>query len=101
MKLRDHPLMFYCKMPNWPPVWIEKFAEKQTLTGEIGVLKHVGANPEWRNKCYLHITYDSKPYVGCLLFDDPGFCAFIGGLLKTHIDKSIEEIGSLDLSHTL
>ena len=46
-------------------------------------------------------TYDSKPYVGCLLFDDPGFCAFIGDLLQTHIDKSIEEIGSLDSSHTL
>ena len=33
--------------------------------------------------------------------DDPGFRALIGNLLKKHINKSIEEIGNLDLAHTL
>ena len=74
MKLRDHPLMSYYATRNWPPVWIEKFAQNKTLKGEIGVQE---------------------------LFDDPSFCALIGNLLRAHINKSIEEIDSLDLSQTL
>jgi hypothetical protein len=101
MKLRDHPLMSHHRVRNWPPVWVEKFAVNKTLKGEIGVLEHVGDNPAGDDKLYLHITYENKSYVGCLIFDDPGFCALIGNLLKKHINKSIEEIGSLDLAHTL
>ena len=102
MKLRDHPLMTYRKMRNWPPVWIEKYAESKTLVGEIGILTHIGA-PEFErgNRCYLHITHNDKPYVGFLLFDDHAFGAFVRDLLKRHIQKSIKEVGNLDVSWTV
>jgi hypothetical protein len=101
MKLRDHPLMAYRTMRNWPPVWIEKYADNKSVTGEVGVLTHVGADSERSNRCYLHIAYNDKPYVGSLLFDDRPFCMFVGNLLKRHIHESIEAIGDLDVSYTL
>jgi hypothetical protein len=64
--------------PNWWPI------------------AHRVINPAGNDKLYLHIAYENKSFVGCLLFDDPGFCALIGNLLKKHINKSIEEIGNLD-----
>jgi hypothetical protein len=41
MELRDHRLMSYRGVPNWPPVWvrIKTAAEQQILRGEIGVLQ--------------------------------------------------------------
>ena len=98
MKLRDHPLMAYRKMRNWPPIWIEKYADNKTLTGEIGVLTHIGTSSMRSKRCFLHITYNDKPYVGSLFFDDLAFCAFVRELLKKNIHESIEEIGDLDVS---
>ena len=102
MKPRDHPLMRYRTMRNWPPVWIEKFSENKTLMGEIGVLKTLGViNMKRGTRCYLHITHNGKPYVGSLLFDDAAFCTQIANLLQGQIGTSIADIGDLDLSHTL
>ena len=99
--LRDHPLMSYGTMRNWPPVWIEKFADTPVaLVGEIGILKHVGIHSARSKRCYLHIAYNDKAYVGSLLFDDPAFCTLVGELLKTQIHKSIRSIGDLDLAYT-
>lgn len=88
-------------MHNWPPIWIEKYGDNKILSGEIGVLKHIGTNPALGNRYYLHITYNQRPYVGSVMFDDADFCAFIGDLLKVNIDRSIEAIGDLDLSGPL
>jgi hypothetical protein len=100
MKLRNHPLMVYRTMPNWPPIWIEKYAENTTLSGEIGVLSHVGVSSGRRPRCFLHITHNNKPYVGSLIFDDPAFSAYVTALLKKNINKTIREIGDLDVSHS-
>jgi hypothetical protein len=97
MKLRVHPLMSYRRMSNWPPVWIEKYADNETLSGEIGVLTHVASRSKESNRCYLHITYNEKPYIGSLLFDDIAFGRFVRTLLRKHIDETIEEIGALDI----
>lgn len=101
MRLRDHPLMAYRNMRNWPPVWIEKYADNKTLTGEIGVLTHIGNSSARSKRCFLHITYNDKPYVASLLFDDLAFGTFVRNLLKEHVDKTIVEIGDLDVSYTL
>ena len=101
MKLRDHPLMVYRTMRNWPPVWIEKYSNNKTLAGEIGVLTHVGVRSDRTRRCFLHITYNDKPYVGSLLFEDSAFCSFVGLLLKRYIGETIQEIGDLDVSYTL
>ena len=42
MLLRDHPLMRYHGLPNWPPTWtlIDRFENKRRQ-GEIGILKAI------------------------------------------------------------
>jgi hypothetical protein len=50
MQLRHHPLMSYCSMHNWPLIWIEKYGDNKILSGEIGVLKHIGTNPALGNR---------------------------------------------------
>lgn len=65
MKLRDHPRMTYRAVKNWPPVWLEKYANNETLRGEIGVLTHLAMRSTPSARCYLHITY--KPDIGTLL----------------------------------
>ena len=42
MNLRDHQLMCYRPIPNWPPVWICGAVNKR-VTGEVGVLKRYDA----------------------------------------------------------
>ncbi len=34
-------------------------------------------------------------------FDDPRFCSQIFTILQANVDRSIKDIGDLDLSHTL
>ena len=53
------------------------------------------------NRCFLLISHEGSEYLGCLLFNDPAFCSQVMELLKTHYNRSIADIGSLDLSHTL
>jgi len=39
--------------------------------------------------------------VGCLMVDDILFCRQIFRLVQSYVGHSIEEIGGIDLSHTL
>jgi hypothetical protein len=41
MLLRDHPLMLYRGVPNWPPVWSCTDGRNQHPRGEVGTLKPV------------------------------------------------------------
>jgi hypothetical protein len=101
--LRDHPLMTYHHIGNWPPVWaVPTKGRRENLKGEIGTLRHVhsatGDFPS--NKCFLVIEYEGQLYCGALLFDDITFCSQISAILHTQLGHSIKEIGDLDLSHT-
>jgi hypothetical protein len=94
--------MTYGGLRNWPPVWTHGYArEVKSITGEVGVLKHVMRHTEMPTKCYLVIDYEGERYTGCLLFDDASFCKHIEALLEDFLGYSIKEIGDLDLSHTL
>jgi hypothetical protein len=102
MKLRDHPLMSYRGIPNWPPVWTR--TERQvvkTLKGEVGLLTYVHSNPMVSSKCYLVIEYEDETYVGTLIFDTHDFCKLVSQLLTFNLRRPIREIGDLDLSHLL
>jgi hypothetical protein len=103
MLLRDHPLMSYRGLLNWPPIWLCKdLSSKKQLRGEIGVLKMVTeCRTETTNSCFLHIEHGGSSYIGCLLFNDPAFCAQIVTLLRGYLNRPISEIGSLDLSYSL
>ena len=48
---------------------------------------------------FLMIFYEGSSYLGCLLFDDGMFCRQIAKLLQGCCNRSIAEIGRLDLSH--
>ena len=102
MKLRDHPLMSYNGVPNWPPawIWIDGPEDKQP-EGELGILRTVLLSKHWANRCFLLIFYEESSYMGCLLFDNEVFCCQVTKLLQANSSRRIADIGDLDLSHTL
>jgi hypothetical protein len=102
MLLRDHPLMRYHGLSNWPPAWnwiggLENGRPK----GEIGILKSVELSHVLpANRCFLSIDHEGSLYMGCLLFDDVAFCRQITEILQSYCNRSISDIGSLDVSFT-
>ena len=64
--------------------------------GEVGILREV-LNISPADRCFLHITYEASQYVGCLLIEDPTSCYQIAKFLHSCCNRSIAEIGSLDL----
>jgi hypothetical protein len=101
MLLRDHPLMSYRGVPNWPPTWswIDG-REDNHPRGEIGILRAVLLSKlQPANRCFLLIFYERSSYLGCLLFDDLAFCDQIVKLLQSYCNRPIAEISSLDVGH--
>lgn len=97
MKLRDHPSLNYQGIHSWPPLWSPaKSPQENTLRGEIGVLKFSHATPETR-QCYLVIEHQNVKYVGCVFCSDTKFCSQLASFLAHEQNRSIEEIGDLDL----
>ena len=90
-------------MPSWPPVWTKGSTQtdRQTVRGNVGILKYVHFFGPRSNKCFLVIEHEGVHFVGTLIFDDVAFCRQIADLLRDYIGHSIKEIGDLDLSHTL
>jgi hypothetical protein len=99
MKLRDHSLMCYRGVPNWPPAWVGRDAKQfQQLGGEIGILRNViQSKIKPSNRLYLTIEHDGEEYLGVLLFDDPFACQRTYKLLLHHRGKLIHEIGEIDV----
>ena len=52
-------------------------------------------------ECYLYIDYQESSYVGCLMFNDLAFARHITTLLLCYWNRTIVEIGSLDITHLL
>ena len=103
MLLRDHPLFNHRGVPSWPPAWtwVSGLDNKHPM-GEVGTLRDVHPfNFEPADRCFLYMDFEGASYIGCLLIDDTAFCRQIMELLLANRDKSIGEIGSLDLTYTL
>jgi hypothetical protein len=49
----------------------------------------------------LVIDYEGETYVGALIFESHAFCQQVTDLLWSQMNRSIKEIGDLDLSYTL
>ena len=45
------------------------------------------------------MEYEDSAYLGCLLLSDGAFCEQLFKLLQQNVGRSIEDIGSLDLSY--
>jgi len=100
MELRNHPLMSYRSVRNWPPLWVWTAGkENKQPEGEVGILKNVmlvGTEP--MNKCYLIIEHDGEQYIGRLLFGDSSFCRMVYRVLDDHCGASLQQIGGIDVS---
>jgi hypothetical protein len=102
MELRNHPLMNFRGVRNWPPVWLPVDREiTKSLVGEIGILRHVQHDARYNTRCRLVIEHEEGVYTGTLMFDDVSFCWLVTNILKSHIRRSIKNIGDLDLSYSL
>jgi hypothetical protein len=103
MTLRDHPLMSYRGIPNWPPIWtqVTDGSTVKTVKGEIGTLASVHYNPKSWSRCYLFINYKGESYVGTLMVENHPFSGQVMALLKLHLGRPIKEIGDIDLAHML
>jgi hypothetical protein len=103
MKLRDHPLMCSVDMRAWPPTWLWRGGSEDTRpTGEVGLLKDVilsDIDPPTR--CFLVMQHMGAEYIGCLSFENSGFCREIYEVLGEHRGNSIDEIGNVDISYPL
>jgi hypothetical protein len=107
--LRDHRLMNYRTLANWPPIWTRRGRNNgaageavpvRARRREIGILKEALISAVTRPpRIYLIVTDDGHEYIGSLLFNDSAFCREIYALLKRHCGKTIAEIGSLDVSY--
>jgi hypothetical protein len=100
MELRNHPLMSYRGRPNWPPRWVWLGGKKnERPTGEVGVLKEVSRYSLLSSDgLTLVIEFNESAYMGLLLFDDFGFCRKVHELLKTLRERTIPDIGSVDIN---
>jgi hypothetical protein len=105
--LRDHPLMNYRGLPNWPPRWLPRkdFGGEQ-LWGEVGVLREVVVScgnlyNRQLSQLFLFIEHNQKSYVSAVLFNDAMFCREVGELMKRNYGRPLEEIGSLDVTGLL
>lgn len=103
MKLRDHPLISHHGVRSWAPNWLWTGDKtRASPKGEVGVLKEVRLSSiEPSNMCLLIMEHEETEYMGTLVFDDPMFCRQMYGVLLRHLGRRIEEIGHMDLSHTL
>jgi hypothetical protein len=102
MQLRSHPLMTYRGSPNWPPAWIQVQETKiKSLSGEVGILKHVMRYDRVPNGFVLATEHARERYLGFLIFDEVSFCMLIYDVLEARIGSSIKDLGSLDVTHIL
>ena len=95
--------MGYHGVKNWPPIWTWRGdGEDARPRGEVGILNDVFlSNVEPRSRIYLIMEHEGAEYIGCLLFEDSGFCKQMCELLNRYRGSTIAEIGSLDVSHLL
>jgi hypothetical protein len=95
--------MSYRVVRNWPLSWTWlDGVENKYPGGEIGTLKSVLLSKLKRaNRCFLLIQHEGSSYLGCLLFDDLAFCKSITRVLQFCCNRSIAEIGGIDVSYFL
>ena len=101
MELRDHPLMNYRGLRNWPVAWTWRGGgENSHPRGEVGILRDVLLSQvEPNSRIFLIMEHEDQEYIGCLLFSDETVCGQIYDVLKDQCGHTLEEIGGLDLGH--
>jgi hypothetical protein len=103
MLLRNHPLVSKGTVSSWPPAWTcVAGSGDEHPQGEIGILRAVAkSNIEPANRCFLYIDHEGSSYIGCLMCGDHAFCSQLVKVLEANRNKTIADIGSLDITFTL
>jgi hypothetical protein len=103
MQLREHPLMSYRGLNNWPPAWTWRGGGDNTHPkGEVGILRDVLLSTvEPNSRVFLIMQHEDQEYIGCLLFSDAAFCDQVYGMLKENCGCTLKEIGSMDVGHVM
>jgi hypothetical protein len=99
MKLREHPLLSYRGVSNWPPVWIGKDGRhlKQSESDRAILKDVVQSKKAPLTRCYLMIEAEGEEYVGAVLFDDHFSCRQISRLLLEHRGEPVHKVGEIDV----
>ena len=98
MQLRDHPLMSFGGVTNWPPTWVHtRTIPTKREHGEIGILTGTIFYEDLPKRLFLLIDFEGERYMGALAFNDRPFCKQLYLILQNHLGKSIKEIGDLDV----
>ena len=107
MLLRDHPLMSYRGIVNWPPRWHARGdGIAPPVTGEVGVLEEVtiylpSGQHQTAPQLFILMARQGDRYIAAVPFSDVAFCRQVGRLLQEYYGRTLEEIGALDLSGLL
>lgn len=96
MQLRNHPLMSYNGLSNWPP---RRANGRETVLYEGGILKSVLLHECIPDKCFLRIEHEGECHIDSLAFDDATFCKHITDLLEFYTNCPIKGIGTIDVAH--
>jgi len=89
-------------LKNWPPQLTALSAEKKDWpAGKIGTLRRVWKHKQMHKWLFVYIEHERKEYACMMYFDDPKCCRYILFLLDSQIGKRLQEIGNIDVSHTL
>ena len=75
MKLRDHPLMSYHGLRNWPPVWVGTADRVNSASPAKSALSRGQSHSVAYTRIFLLIEHEEGRYTGCLFFDDRAFAA--------------------------
>jgi hypothetical protein len=90
--------MSYRGNRNWPPEWTTtRQSDDELPKGEVGILKGVFMNDDSNSEVMLIIEHEGHQYMGNLRFEDPWFCSQVYSLLQLHVERSITDIGNIDL----
>ena len=102
MLLRNHPLLTYWNGRGWPPDWLWCGGFDNTHPrGEVGILKTVFASVvKPSTSCFLVMEHAGAEYLGEFFVSDAAFCLEMYAVLLRNCDKTIQEIGDIDLSDT-
>ena len=93
--------MRYYGVPNWPPVWTWRGGDRnRKLRGEVGVVRDVFLSRiEPLNRLFIITEREGNEYIGCVLFDDVGFCGQIHKLFYDCRGRIVAELGGLNIDH--
>ena len=97
MKIKDHPLMKYHNVPNWPPSYLTP-DHRQELIKEFGILRAVTLDARVSNRCFLMVEMDGLACVSWLKFDNSTFRSRFVNTVNVHLNKPMKEIGELEVS---